>query len=102
LNEDLCKLAILRGHPQITYMSYMCSICKKESVMGRSQQHARGVAGKRWRKRAQETPRLFKPNLQKVTLNVNGEVSQWKICTKCLKRIKKYGSIKSYKHIAVA
>jgi len=83
-------------------MSYMCQICFKESQMGRSQQHARGVAGKRWRKRSQETARLFKPNLQKVSLKLNDSVEQWKICTKCLKRIKKYKAIGDFKNISVA
>lgn len=83
-------------------MSYMCEICGKQSHMGRSQQHGRGVAGRRWKKRAQETPRLFKPNLQKVSVRVNESVSQMKLCTKCLKRIKKYKSIGDYSNIQVA
>ncbi len=82
-------------------MSYICQICDKESQMGRSQQHRRGVAGRRWKKRSQETPRLFKPNLQKVTLKINDSAKQMKICTKCLKRIKKYNAIGDYKNIAV-
>jgi ribosomal protein L28 len=80
----------------------MCEICNKESQMGRSQQHGRGVAGRRWKNRAQETPRMFKPNLQKATLMVNNVVSQMKVCTKCLKRIKKYGNMKEYKSVATA
>lgn len=82
-------------------MSYMCQICGKESAVGRSQQHKRGVAGKRWKKRAQSTPRVFKPNLAKVTLLVSGEKKQMRICMKCLKRIKKYGAVEDYKSIAV-
>lgn len=82
-------------------MAYICEICGKSTSVGRSQQHRRGVAGKRWKKRAPSTPRLFKPNLQKVTLNINGEIKKMKICGKCIKRIKKYGSIKSYKNVAV-
>jgi len=69
--------------------------------MGRSQKHKRGVAGKRWKFRAQETPRLFKVNLQRVTLKINGEEKKMRICTKCLKRIKKYNSIRNYSNIAV-
>jgi len=83
-------------------MSYICEICGKKSVMGRSQKHKRGVAGKRWRKRAQATPRLFIPNLQKVTLMVSGEKKQMRICANCLKRIKKFHSIGKYKNISVA
>lgn len=82
-------------------MSAICEICGKTVVVGRSQQHRRGVAGKRWKKRAQSTPRLFRPNLQKVTLKVAGETRKMRICAKCLKRIRKYGSVKDYKNIAV-
>ena len=82
-------------------MSYVCQICGKKNVMGRSQKHKRGVAGKRWKFRAQETPRLFKVNLQRVTLKINGEEKKMRICTKCLKRIKKYNSIRNYSNIAV-
>ena len=82
-------------------MAYICEICGKRSIAGNSQQHRRGVAGKRWRKRAQKTPRLFKPNLQKVSLKVNGDIRKMKICTNCLKRIKKFGSIRNFKNIAV-
>jgi len=83
-------------------MAYICQICGKKTNVGRSQKHHRGVAGKRWRKRAQATARLFKPNLQRVTLKINSEVQKMRICTKCLKRIKKFGSIRDYKNIAVA
>ena len=79
----------------------MCEICGKGVVMGRSQRHKRGVAGKRWRKRAQKTPKLFKPNLQKATLTINGKKKQMKICAKCLKKIKKDGSVKSYSNVTV-
>lgn len=83
-------------------MSYVCQICRKKTVAGRSQQHKRGVAGKRWRKRAQVTLRVFKPNLQRVTLKINSRVQQMRICAKCLKRIKKYKAIYNYSNISVA
>ena len=62
-------------------MSYICESCGKATIVGRSQKHQRGVAGKRWHKRAQSTPRTFKPNLQKF----QGKL----LCTKCIKRLKK-------------
>ena len=83
-------------------MAYVCEICGKKTVHGRSQRHKRGVAGRRWKKRAPATSRLFKPNLQKKTLVIDGTKKQVKICTKCLKRIKKDGSIRSYKSITIA
>jgi len=79
----------------------VCEICGKHKRIGRSQQHRRGVAGRRWKKRAQKTPRVFKPNLQKKTVIINSDKKQMKICTKCIKRIKKYGQLRSYKNIAL-
>ena len=61
-------------------MSYVCQNCGKSTVVGRSKTHKRGVAGKRWRKRAQATSRTFKPNLQKY----QGRL----LCTKCIKKLK--------------
>lgn len=82
-------------------MAYICQICGKRSVSGSSQKHRRGVAGKRWKKRAQVTQRLFKPNLQRVTLKISGEVREMRICANCLKRIKKFGSVRDYRNVAV-
>jgi ribosomal protein L28 len=82
-------------------MSYICEICSKSSSVGSRQRHRRGVAGKRWMTRAQKTRRVFKPNLQKVTLNIAGDIKKMRICGKCIKRIKKYGSIKSFKKVSV-
>ena len=82
-------------------MSYICDICGKRSVHGSSKKHRRGVAGKRWMHKVIATPRLFKPNLQYKTLLINGEKMKMRICTKCLKRIKKYGSVRDYSNIAV-
>lgn len=69
-------------------MAYECANCGKHTRFGKSQQHRRGVAGKRWKNRVTPTPRLFKPNLQKYTLEIDGEEKQVKLCTKCIKRIK--------------
>lgn len=57
--------------------------------MGRQHTHHRGVAGGRWKKRAPKTAKAFAPNLQKVKIMVNGVVKQVKLCTKCIKRVKK-------------
>ena len=66
-------------------MSNRCPICDKKTLTGRSSKHHRGVAGKQWLKRAQVTPRTFKPNLQWA--NIEGV--RLRVCTKCLKLIKK-------------
>lgn len=67
----------------------VCFYCGKGTVMGRSHTHHRGVAGGRWKKRAVKTNRTFKPNLQRVSILVEGEKVSVKLCTKCIKRIKK-------------
>lgn len=81
-------------------MAYICDICGKGRVMGRSQRHKRGVAGKRWRDRAQKTARVFSPNLQKATITIGGEEKQMKVCTKCLKKAKNDGKVKVYSKAA--
>ncbi len=82
-------------------MSYVCNICGKATSVGGSQKHRRGVAGKRWRDRAQRTARIFRPNLQNVTVIVENTEEKMKLCTKCIKRIKKFGSIQDYNNIAI-
>jgi large subunit ribosomal protein L28 len=81
-------------------MAIVCEICGKEKTVGSSQKHRRGVAGKRWKKKVPRTPRTFKPNLQKKTVIIGEDKKQMTLCAKCIKRIKKYGSIKSYSKIA--
>lgn len=70
-------------------MSYICQKCGKGITYGRSQRHGRGVAGKRWIKRAQSTLRTFRPNLQKIAVMVGKEKTQMLLCTKCIKRFNK-------------
>lgn len=64
-------------------MAYVCENCGKGVVYGRQSSHGRGVAGKRWRKRAQKTLKVFKPNLQKV--------AGMRLCTSCISKLKKAG-----------
>jgi ribosomal protein L28 len=83
-------------------MSYRCANCDKHSVTGISQRHHRGVAGKRWKKRAQATIRLFKPNLQAATIIVDGKTEKVKLCTRCLKKFKKDNALAHQAHHSVA
>lgn len=66
-----------------------CYHCGKTTLYGRSHTHHRGVAGGRWKKRAQKTQRVFKPNLQAVMVLEKGKETRVKLCMKCLKRVKK-------------
>jgi ribosomal protein L28 len=75
-------------------MAYICDNCGKAIVYGRQSTHGRGVAGKRWKKRAQKTLKVFKPNLQKIAVTINGVTSQMKLCTSCVSRFRIEGKIK--------
>ncbi len=75
-------------------MAYICDNCEKGIVHGRQSSHGRGVAGKRWKKRAQKTSRVFKPNLQRIAVIVDGKSSQMRLCTSCISKFRKLGKIK--------
>lgn len=66
-----------------------CYHCGKGVLFGRSHTHHRGVAGGRWKKRAPKTQRIFRPNLHPYNIIEKGLVKRVKLCSKCLKRIKK-------------
>lgn len=74
-------------------MAYVCYNCGKTATIGHLQRHGRGVAGKRWKKRAQVRPRTFKPNLQKTAVMLDGVKTSVTLCAKCLKRLKKDGKL---------
>jgi len=66
-----------------------CFYCDKGVLYGRTHTHHRGVAGGRWKKRAPKKQRIFEPNLQKMDIMEDGEVKRVRLCTRCLKKIKK-------------
>ncbi len=66
-----------------------CYQCGKGNIYGRSHTHHRGVAGGRWKKRAPKTQKIFKPNLQRIDIVENGDTKEVRLCTKCVKRVKK-------------
>jgi len=66
-----------------------CYHCGKGVMHGRSHTHHRGVAGGRWKKRAPKTAKLFRPNLQPTVILHLGKEVRVKLCTKCIKRVKK-------------
>jgi len=83
-------------------MAYVCDNCDKGTVSGRQSTHHRGVAGKRWRKRAPKTIRTFKPNLQKIAVTVAGKVMQMRLCTDCISRFIIDGKIKKARRTPVS
>lgn len=70
-------------------MPALCFVCDKGPQFGKSYTHHRGVAGGRWKKRAQKTNRKFVPNLQRYTAMLGKNEIRVKLCSKCLKRIRK-------------
>lgn len=65
-----------------------CEICKKGRMVGRQHTHHPGVAGGRWKKRAPQTQKIFKPNLHVARVKVDGQMKRMRLCTKCLRRLK--------------
>ena len=55
-------------------MSKVCEVCGKAPVAGRSISHSHRV-----------TNRMFRPNVQKITINDNGRIRKANVCTKCMK-----------------
>lgn len=82
-------------------MAYSCDNCGKTTMMGRSQRHGRGVAGKRWKKRAQVTAKVFKPNLQNISVVISGKKVSLRLCTSCLKKFRKTGKLYSFPKAAL-
>lgn len=66
-----------------------CYYSGKSVQYGRTHTHHRGVAGGRWRKRAQKVNRVFRPNLQNVIILEAGELKRVKLATKVIKRVRK-------------
>lgn len=63
-------------------MSFQCEICGKGTTFGRNIRHK---AGGGWFRRAPVTSRTFKPNLQHVTLTINGLPRKMRVCARCLR-----------------
>jgi len=55
-------------------MAAKCEICGKGPVVGNNVSHANN-----------KTKRLFKPNLQRTKILINGQMKSVRICTRCLR-----------------
>ncbi len=55
-------------------MSKVCAICGKAPSAGRNVSHSHRV-----------TNRIYRPNVQKITIKLDGKVKQANVCTKCMK-----------------
>ena len=56
-------------------MSKVCEICGKHPVAGRSVSHSHRTVN-----------RKFRPNIQRVTIGMNGHARKMNVCTTCLKK----------------
>ncbi len=55
-------------------MSKVCAVCGKKPVAGRNVSHSHRV-----------TNRMFRPNIQKVRVIIDGSPKKINVCTRCLK-----------------
>ena len=84
------------------FLNMKCYHCGKGNLYGRSHTHHRGVAGGRWKKRAPKTQRVFVANLQRVDIVEHGNTKEVRLCTKCVKRVKKDMSEKVFPFLTLA
>lgn len=54
-------------------MSKVCEICGKKPMYGNNVSHAHNLTRRRWL-----------PNIQKIRVEVEGEVKRMKVCTSCI------------------
>lgn len=62
-----------------------CTYCNKGILRGNLVSHAKN-----------RTKRIFKPNIHKYKVKVGGITKKVNLCTKCIKRIKKFGRLGIY------
>ena len=70
-------------------MAYRCDRCDKKRLFSLNVAHKPGVAGGQWKKRAPRTRKISLPNLHAYNGFLNGIKGKWRLCTKCLRRVKK-------------
>lgn len=75
-------------------MAFKCDLCSKGIMVGLQHRHHAGVAGNRWNRRAPKTQKVFKPNLHVAHIMQDGSKVKVKLCTKCLRMVKKQNAPK--------
>ncbi|MBQ6453592.1 MAG: 50S ribosomal protein L28 [Coriobacteriales bacterium] len=55
-------------------MSKVCSICGKHPAAGRNVSHSHRV-----------TNRIYRPNIQKITIMKDGHLQKANVCTQCIR-----------------
>ncbi len=79
-SKDMIAFSMFQkcGTNVIVYPMRRCSLCGKGTVISRNRSHAQN-----------RTPKAYKANIQKVSLDLAGEKIGGYFCTKCIKRLKK-------------
>jgi ribosomal protein L28 len=62
-----------------------CEVCGKGKMIGHNIRHSHSGL---WEKRATKTPRIFKVNLHKGRVLINGVIKSVKACASCLAKFK--------------
>lgn len=63
-------------------MASQCDICGRGTVFGRNIRHRHSG---RWERKAPRTNRVFRANVHKRVVYVDGERRRMSICTRCLR-----------------
>ena len=66
-------------------MAKVCELCGKSTTAGRRIQHHHSIG---WRYKAPRSKRVFKPNLRKIKVDIEGDVKSIYTCMKCYKKLK--------------
>ena len=76
-----------------------CDICPKKTVFGRSIRYKHGG---NWERKAQKRNRMFKPNVHKKRIFVDGRWQRLNVCTQCLSTEAKHQQQKGVDYSTVA
>jgi large subunit ribosomal protein L28 len=63
-------------------MSGKCDICGKSTVFGRNIRHRHAGS---WERKAPRTNRVFRPNVHKQVVHLDGKSVRLNVCTRCLR-----------------
>lgn len=66
-------------------MAKVCELCGKSTTAGRRIQHHHSIG---WRYKAPRSKRVFKPNLRKIKVDIEGDVKSIYTCMKCYKKLR--------------
>jgi len=59
-----------------------CDVCGKETAFGRNIRHKHSG---RWQRKAPRTNRVYRPNLHRQVLWIDGQKVKANLCTRCLR-----------------